>query len=161
MANLNGFNANEVEPAVGFDPIPAGKYLAVITDSKMKPTKSGVGNFLELTFQILEPACAADAAGRGEHKGRLVWSRLNLDNPNATTVKIARAELSAICRAVGVLSPKDSVELHNLPLVITVAQKKRPDTGEMGNVIKGYAKKDAAAPRMAAAGGNGKAPWQR
>ncbi|MCK6458108.1 MAG: DUF669 domain-containing protein [Phycisphaerae bacterium] len=151
MANLNGFNANEVEPAVGFDPIPAGKYLAVITDSKMKPTKSGVGNFLELTFQILE----------GEHKGRLVWARLNLDNPNATTVKIARAELSAICRAVGVLAPKDSVELHNLPLVITVAQKKRPDTGEMGNVIKGYAKKDAAAPKGPALGSNGKAPWQR
>lgn len=152
MANLNGFNANDVEPAVGFDPIPAGKYLAVITDSKMKPTKSGVGNFLELTFQILE----------GEHKGRLVWSRLNLDNPNATMVKIARAELSAICRAVGVLSPKDSVELHNLPLVITVAQKKRPDTGEMGNVIKGYAKKDAAAPRApAVAGNNGAPPWKR
>jgi len=151
MANLNGFNASEVEPAVGFDPIPAGKYLAVITDSKMKPTKSGVGNFLELTFQVLE----------GEHKGRLVWARLNLDNPNATTVKIARAELSAICRAVGVMAPKDSVELHNLPLVITVAQKKRPDTGEMGNVIKGYAKKDAPASRAPAAGSNGKAPWQR
>ncbi len=151
MANLNGFNANEVEPAVGFDPVPAGKYLAVITDSKMKPTKSGVGNFLELTFQILE----------GEHKGRLVWARLNLDNPNAMTVKIARAELSAICRAVGVMAPKDSVELHNLPLLITVAQKSRQDTGEMGNVIKGYAKKDAAATRSPTASGNGKAPWQR
>jgi hypothetical protein len=151
MANLNGFNASEVEPAVGFDPIPAGKYVAVITDSKMKPTKSGVGNFLELTFQVLE----------GEHKGRQVWARLNLDNPNATTVKIARAELSAICRAVGVMAPKDSVELQNLPLIITVAQKKRPDTGEMGNVVKGYAKKDVSAPRAPAAGSNGKAPWQR
>lgn len=152
MANLNGFNANEVEPAVGFDPIPAGKYLAVITESGMKPTKSGAGNFLELTFQVLE----------GEFKGRLLWARLNLDNANATTVKIARAELSAICRAIGVMAPKDSVELHNLPLIITVAHKKRQDTGEITNVIKGYAKKDAAAPRpTTTAGGNGKAPWQK
>lgn len=151
MANLNGFNANEVEPAVGFDPIPAGKYLAVITESGMKATKSGAGNFLELTFQVLE----------GEFKGRLLWARLNLDNPNATTVKIARAELSAICRAVGVMAPKDSVELHNLPLVITVAHKKRQDTGEITNVIKGYAKKDAAAPKAAPSGSNGKAPWQK
>jgi len=151
MANLSGFNANEVEPAVGFDPIPAGKYLAVISESGMKPTKSGAGNFLELTFQVLE----------GEFKGRLLWARLNLDNPNATTVKIARAELSAICRAIGVMAPKDSVELHNLPLIITVAHKKRQDTGEITNVIKGYAKKDAAAPRPTATGGNGKAPWQK
>lgn len=151
MANLNGFNANEVEPAAGFDPIPAGKYPAVITESEMKPTKSGVGKFLQLTFQILD----------GEFKGRLVWARLNLDNPNATTVKIARAELSAICRAVGVMAPKDSVELHNLPLVIKVGHKKRGDTDELTNVIKGYEKKGAATQPAPAAAGNGKAPWHR
>src|SRR3990172_3284342 len=39
MANLNGFNANNVDPATDFEPIPAGKYLAVITESEMKPTK--------------------------------------------------------------------------------------------------------------------------
>lgn len=152
MAHLNGFNANEVEPAVGFDPIPAGKYLAVISESELKPTKSGAGQFLQFTFQVID----------GEHKGRLLWARLNLDNPNSTTVKIARAELSAICRAVGVMAPKDSIELHNIPVVITVGHKKRDDTGELTNVIKGYAKKDAAAPRPAAAtGGNGTPPWKR
>ena len=31
MANLN-FNATDVDPAVGYDPIPAGKYLAAIND---------------------------------------------------------------------------------------------------------------------------------
>ena len=54
MVNLNGFDANTVEPNADFEPIPAGKYLAAITDSVMKPTKSGNGNYLELTFQILE-----------------------------------------------------------------------------------------------------------
>jgi len=96
MANLNGFDAHEVDPVVGFDPIPASKYLVVITESEMKPTKSGAGQYLQFTFQILE----------GKHKGRLLWARLNLDNANATTVKIARAELSAICRAVGVMAPR-------------------------------------------------------
>jgi hypothetical protein len=152
MPTLNGFNANEVDPNFAFEAIPAGKYLAVITESEMKPTKSGGGQYLQFTFQIIE----------GEYKGRLIWSRLNLDNLNATTVKIARAELSAICRAVGVPAPKDSVELHNIPLVITVGLKKRDDTGEMGNVIKGYARKDAAAPRApAVASNNGTPPWKR
>ena len=134
MANLNGFNAANVEPAIDFDPIPAGKYLAVITASEMKPTKTGNGTFLELTFQVLE----------GQYKNRMLWSRLNLDNPNAQAVQIAQAELSAICRAVGVITPKDSIELHNLPLLVTVKVKKREDTGDLVNEIKAYAKREAA-----------------
>ena len=152
MSNLNGFNANEIDPNFAFEAIPAGKYLAVITESEMKPTKSAVGQYLQFTFQVIE----------GEYKGRLVWARLNLDNPNATTVKIARAELSAICRAVGVMAPKDSVELHNIPLFITVGHKKRDDNGELTNVIKGYAQKEAAASRpVATTSGNDTPPWKR
>jgi hypothetical protein len=150
MANLNGFDARTVDPASTFDPLPAGKYVAAITESETKPTKSGDGSFLELKFEVLE----------GEYKGRNVWARLNLNNTNALTVKIARSELSAVCHAVGVLAPKDSVELHNIPLQITVKLKKRKDTGEMTNELKGYARKEAAAgaPQQAQAG---TPPWRR
>ena len=134
MVNLSGFDANQVEPSTVFDPIPAGKYLAAIIESSMKPTKSGKGQYLELTFQILE----------GDFKGRKVWARLNLDNPNAQTVKIARGELSAICRAVGVMAPNDSTDLHNLPVIIGVRCKKRQDTGEITNEVRGFAKREAA-----------------
>ena len=150
MANLNNFNANDVDPSVGFEPVPAGKYLAAITDSEMKDTKSGSGKYLQLTFQVIE----------GEYKNRLLWARLNLQNANPTAVKIARAELSAICRAVGVMTPKDSVELHNLPLQITVKLTKRQDTGEMANEIKGYEKKGVAAGQAQQATGNAP-PWRR
>ncbi|GAB4240852.1 MAG: hypothetical protein OHK0028_19110 [Deltaproteobacteria bacterium] len=135
MANLHGFNANNVDPAVDFEPIPAGKYLAVITGSEMKATKNGSGSFLELTFQVIE----------GPYRNRQLWARLNLDNPNKQAVEIARAQLSAICRAVGVMQPKDSLELHNLPLQITVKCKRREDTDEIVNEIRAYTKKEAAA----------------
>jgi hypothetical protein len=150
MADLHGFDARNVEPTADFEPIPAGKYLAMITESEMKPNKSGTGGYLQLTFQILD----------GPYKNRFVWARLNLNNPNATAVKIAHGELSALCRAVGVLAPNDSIELHNLPLVITVKCKKRADTGEIQNEIKGYAKKDAATgqPQQAA---SATPPWRR
>ncbi len=59
------------------------------------------------------------------------------------------------------MAPKDSVELHNLPLLIKVGHKKRDDTGELTNVIKGYEKKGAVAQPAMAGAGNGKAPWQR
>ena len=47
MATIN-FNASEVEPSVGFEAIPAGKYQAVIVDSDMKQNKSGTGEYLQL-----------------------------------------------------------------------------------------------------------------
>ena len=143
MATLNNFDANQVDPSVALDPLPAGKYLAVVSESELKPTKTGGGKYLQLTFQIIE----------GEFKGRLVWARLNLENKSEMTVKIARGELSAICRAIGVMQPKDSVELHNIPLEINVGLKKRDDNGEFTNVIKGYAKKGGGGAPM-----SGRAP---
>jgi hypothetical protein len=149
MADLKGFDARTVEPTADFDPLPAGKYVAAITESEMKPTKNGSGHYLQLTFTVLE----------GEYKNRVLWARLNLNNPNATAVKIARSELSAICRATGVMAPKDSVELHNLPLLITVKLKKRDDTGELTNEIKGYAKRETGGQAPQAA--NSTPPWRR
>lgn len=152
MADLRGFDANNVEPAGDFEPIPAGKYLAVITESEMKPTKAGTGNYLQFTFQVIE----------GPFSNRLLWARLNLDNANDTARKIAQGELSALCRAVGVLAPNDSVELHNLPLVIHVRCKKRSDTGEITNEIKGYSKKESpAAPVNSAPAAKTTPPWKR
>jgi len=154
MSTLN-FDANTVEPSTGFDPIPAGKYPAVIIESEMKTTKSGTGRYLELTFEVID----------GEYHGRKVWARLNLENPNSTAVEIARSELSAICRAVNVRQPRDSVELHNLPLVITVRGNKNADTDEISNEIKGYAARDTAGTAASSAhqsvGRANTPPWAR
>lgn len=160
MASLNNFDASTVEPSTGKDPIPAGKYIAIIVESAMKPTKSGNGQYLEFEYQIVD----------GEHKGRKVWSRHNLQHPNATAMQIARGELSAICRAVDVMAPKDSAELHNLPLTVTVKVQKRQDNGELANEVAGWAKKEAAggAPQQhsgggppAASGAPATPPWLR
>jgi len=122
MADLNGFNANDVDPVdTDFEPVPPGHYIAVITESEMKETKSGNGSYLALTFEICE----------GEYTHKKVWTNLNLDNPSEAAVRIAKGQLSSICRAAGVMTPSDSVELHNLPIKIKVTHKKRTD-GEDG-----------------------------
>lgn len=153
MATLNGFDATQVEPTTSFDPIPAGKYPAAITESVVKPTKDGSGSYLELTFTVVE----------GEYQGRKVWDRLCTNHPNPMTVKIARGNLSAICRAVGVLQPRDSAELHNLPMIINVKLKKRSDNDELTNEIKGYEAKasanTAAAPQAPIQSNT--PPWKR
>ncbi|MEI8246823.1 MAG: DUF669 domain-containing protein [Lentisphaerota bacterium] len=148
MSTLN-FDANTVEPN-SFEVLPAAKYIAVITDSERKATKANTGFYLKLTFEIIE----------GEFKGRKVFAQLNLENQNADAVRIARGELSAICRAVNIMTPKDSVEIHNLPLEITVVCKKQPDD-EIRNEIKGYASKQKKAADKPEQPGNDVPPWHR
>ena len=130
MSNLAGynFNAEEVEPSSSFDPIPAGWYTAIISNSEMKATRDGYGEYLSLTLQVIE----------GQYENRLVFARLNLKNANDKAVDIARKDLAAICRAVGVMSPQASEELHDKPLMIKV--KVRPASGEYeaSNDIGGY-----------------------
>ena len=149
MADLTGFDASQVEPNI-FDPIPAGKYLAMIVDSRMKVNQAGTGKYLELTFVIIE----------GQYQGRRLWVRLSLEHPNEQAVKIARARLSAICRAVGVLTPRDSVELHNVPLMIRVTCERRKDTDEIINVIKGY-ERPASVTTQPQHINSDTPPWQR
>ena len=138
MATIN-FNANEVEPSVGFEAIPAGKYQAVIVESDMKANKAGTGEYLQLEFEIIE----------GEFKNRRLWTRLNLNNPNPDAVRMARADLSAICHAVNVLKPNDSVELHNIPLVINVRCRKDKNSDEIVNDVRGYESREAATQKPA------------
>ncbi len=154
MAHLNGFDANEVEPNTNFDPIPAGKYLAIIVASEIKPTRNGKGEYLQLELDILD----------GPHKGRKIWDRLVIKHPSEQTVKIARGTLSSICRAVSVMAPRDSAELHNLPLIVSVGLKKRDDTGELTNTVKGYAKRDSGAALAGTTASNAPGstpPWAR
>ena len=164
MSNLAGynFNAEEVEPSSSFDPIPAGWYTAIISNSEMKATRDGYGEYLSLTLQIIE----------GQYENRLVFARLNLKNANDKAVDIARKDLAAICRAVGVMSPKSSEELHDKPLMIKV--KVRPASGdyEASNDIGGYKAVEGAnltpAPKAASkpqtpppAATTTKKPWQK
>ena len=158
MATIN-FNASEIAPSACVSPITAGKYVAEINDSQMNPTKAGGSQYLQIEFEIIE----------GDYAGRKLWARLNLDNPNPDAVHIARADLSAICHAVNILTPTDSVELHNLPLVIVVKCRKNLED-EIVNEIKGYAARDTAvqspaaapsAPASAPATAKPAAPWVR
>lgn len=142
MAQLNQvFDATTVEPISSFEPVPNGEYVCLFTDSEIKDTKSGTGTYLQLTAEIVE----------GPYKGRLIWERINLTNPNTTAVEIGQKTLSAICHAVNVPRVQDSVELHNKPFKAKVVVKKSLEYGD-SNEIKGYsAMAGAPSPTPAAA----------
>lgn len=147
MVALN-HNTEEHKPSAGFDPLPQGNYKVAITASEIKVTKSGKGTQLVCDLQVLD----------GEHKGRLLWARFNMTNPNPQAVEIGKGELSSMMLAMGIASTNDSTELHNRPFVVKVIVKKRSDTGELGNEIKGY-ESLASASQTPVAAGAGSAPW--
>ena len=95
---------------------------------KEKPTKAGTGSYMQLTVEIID----------GQHSGRKLIDRLNLNNPNKVAVDIAQRTLSSICRATGVMTPTDSQELHDKPMMVKVVI--RPAQGEYSasNEIKSY-----------------------
>ncbi len=132
------FDANSVEPS-NFDVFPAGKYLAQIVASEMRPTKDGRGQYLFLELDILE----------GPFAGRKLFDRLNLVNDNPDTVDIATRTLSSICRATGQMQVKDSEQLHLIPLIADV--RVRPPKGQYGesNSIRYLPRNAAAAPTPA------------
>jgi hypothetical protein len=151
MATIN-FNAENVAPSVALEALPAGKYNVVITDSDIKTNRRGDGEYLQFEFEVID----------GDYRSRKLWSRLNTNNPNPDAVRMANADLSAICHAVGVLQPRDTVELHNLPLVVTVRCRKTPD-GVIVNDIKSYeavARPVAPASQTVVQSG-GSAPWAK
>lgn len=128
------FDATHIDPSSSYDAIPAGDYEAIVTDSALKSTKDGSGQYLELTIEIQS----------GQHQGRRLWDRLNLQNRNQKAVEIAQRQLSALCHSINVLQVQNPQQLHNRPFVMKVAAKNDPERG-MVNEIKGYKAKAAMA----------------
>jgi hypothetical protein len=163
-ADLSGFDASTVPEQQEFTALPEGQYVMIATSSEWKATKAGTGEYLQFVFEVLD----------GPSKGRKVWARLNLKNPNQTAVDIAQRELAALCRAVGVIKPSNSAELHNTPFLATIGIEV-DDRKRESNTIKKYeavASNSAApaassgpfgAPRAAApaAAAPAAAPWRK
>jgi hypothetical protein len=151
------FNAEDYEPMGSFSPLPVGEYLVVISASEMKDTKTGRGKYLQLVYDVVD----------GDYQGRHLFDRLNLVNENETAQKIAQQALSAICRAVGVMHPKDSEELHDKPFVVKVGIRAATEQYQESNIIKGYETKDGKSvtekkvDAKEAAPAKGKKPWEK
>lgn len=161
MAKLpTAFDSNAVEPSAPRDntPLPAGLYTVEITGADVKPLKSGKGTGLSLEFTVIDPQA---------HAKRKVWQNLNIKHDNAQAEQIAQAELSALCRVVGIPVLEDSDQLFQR--VLRIRTKVREAEGSYGPraEVTGYepagaplpaANAPAQAPAAAPAAAR---PWQK
>lgn len=152
MALIPAFNPADVpEPENrDFSPIPTGEYIVHMVESDLKDVKPPkTGQYVEAVFEIVE----------GEHKGRKLWERFNIINPNDDAVRIAYQQLAAIANAVGHQGEiRDTSALHFKRLTARVEFIAAGTTKRNGyryekdtNEIKAY---------KPAAGGVGNAPAQ-
>jgi hypothetical protein len=112
------FDASQVAPQTGFDPVPAGWYNVMVDEAEMKPTRDGAGTRLNVRYVVLD----------GQYQGRKVYHGLNLQHSNPQTVEIAYKQLSALCHAIGRLQIQATEHLLQVPLKIKV--KVRPADGQ-------------------------------
>ena len=127
MAQFN-FDASQVAPQQSVGPLPAGTYLAHIVESDVQPLKSGNGEGLKLTFEIID----------GQFKGRKVYENLNIRHTSEDTQRIAQSQLSALCHAVNVIKLMDTSALHFKPVRINVTVREAVGQYKASNNIKGY-----------------------
>jgi len=135
----------EAPKRTSFEPLPPGDYNAMISNSEMKTTKAGTGEYLELTIQIID----------GAHSGRRIWERLNVVNANKVAEEIARSQLNGIKAACNIDKLESSEQLHDIPFVLSLDIDRREPTR---NKVMGYTSV-AKAPRPAVT--SGKKPWER
>jgi hypothetical protein len=135
-----------------YSPLPKGSYEAMVIDSAIKATKSGDGQYIELTIQIIS----------GDHSGRRLWERLNISNPNKQTEEIASKALGQLCVAVGVDDMEDTEQLHDMPFIVELdIDRKDPTRNKIWAYkgIEGLPKVAAAKPAAAAAPAKSARPW--
>ena len=141
MAFLNEeFNVNELPVGKdNFEPLPAGWYTASISQSELKDTKSGTGQYIKLRYDITGPT----------HQGRVVFGNLNIKNPNPKAEEIGRQQLGDIMRAIGLAKVTDTDQLIGGEIVIKL-EVKQDETYGASNEVKGF-KSASGSPAPAAA----------
>lgn len=137
MALLPNVFVPEDTESMEFTTLPAGWYIAEMVKSELKDTNAKDGKYLALKFKILENAVVDGEEVKSE--GRFVFTNLNIVNKNETAVRLARSDLKAICEAVGHTGElEDTVDLHNIELMVKLNVKPATSEWPAKNEIKGY-----------------------
>lgn len=140
MAFLNEtFNVNDLPQDTGsdFSPIPVGDYHVKVVQSDLTNTKAGTGQYIKLRLDVMGPS----------HQGRVLFTNINIRNPNPKAEEIGRQQLGSILRAIGLASLTDTDQLVGGELSVKVIIKQDEQYGAQ-NEIKGFKSVSGSVPPM-------------
>lgn len=107
------FNASAVPEDTGPEPLPAGDYCIYIESSDIRTEDDGTQK-LSMVAKVIQPE---------QYAGRTLFPSFTMYSANADHVKTGQRLLALVCKAVGVIHPRDSVELHDKPFFTRVVPK--------------------------------------
>ena len=111
-----------------FDPLPAGQYKVQVVDSEVQDLKTGNGQALVLTLEVVD----------GQFANRKLWDRLNIRHTNEQAQSIAQRALADLFLATGTPPSRDSADLHFKPCLVTVKIDPPKDVYSAKNSLRGY-----------------------
>lgn len=134
------FDAAGIDTSPRANLLTAGDYLFICQKAEVKETKEKTGRYVDCEFVVV-----SDGA-----KGRRVWNKFNIENPNDTAVQIGKRDLALFMAAIGLQSFRSLRELQDKPFCGTVGFAKGASENTEINVIKKFKKQSeyaAAAPK--------------
>lgn len=106
LVNLENVQTDE---RTTYDLIPDGTHTFSCVESKLKTTKGGDGQFIEITLECLDDP----------YKKRRVWARFNIRNKSMKAESIGKTQLKRFLEAAG----RDSSQLSNASELIGTVVK--------------------------------------
>lgn len=169
-----GFDVGSTKPSVAFDPLPPGWYaMRVVRAEEAVSEKPGTGGkYIKVEFEIMEHA-------HPEFAGRKVFANFFHLHDNKPTRDIARANIAAICQAVGKRDAKTTEEILGGELRVKLkvsppsqdgkydARNEAKDFRALSDVVEaprpaaGGATQTAAPASASAPAAANKQPWKR
>jgi len=131
-------NANDLPESNDFDVLPAGWYQAKVKATELKQTRAGNGEYISLQLEILGPS----------HQGRVVFSNINIMNPNPKAEEIGLSQLNSLLSAIGLSQISDTDQMINGEAMIKLSIKRSDEYGDR-NEVKGYKAVSNSVPTMA------------
>lgn len=125
----NKFDAAKIEPNNGYDPLPEGQYPCLVIKCEEKSAQKDPENkYLNVELRVVGD----------KYKNRTLFHHINLKNKNEKAQQIGQGQLSAFCRATGVMQPKGAHEFANktIRVSVKVVKSTRPGGGLENSVVK-------------------------
>lgn len=111
----------------GFDPIPPGDYILQVSETELKNTKDGTGQYIKVAFTVMGP----------KYEGRKIFTNFNIRNASPEAERIGVSQLKALVVAGGVAEPlmdTDQLMGATVSAHVTIDKSKDPQYDDQNRV---------------------------
>lgn len=113
----------------GFDPIPPGDYILQVSETELKNTKDGTGQYIKVAFTVMGP----------KYEGRKIFTNFNIRNASPEAERIGVSQLKALVVAGGVAEPlmdTDQLIGATVSARVTIDKSDDPQYGDQNRVSR-------------------------